>query len=192
MSQELGTDVNIYMQCMPGNMKCLGFFLRQYYHTHYMPWIIQSTCVIIYTVHPKNCAYVFECQCFGLLMFWSIDISVCWHFGLSAFRICQSFILSKFRSVVIFRSTFWLSMFRFVDILNNNHITYYSSRADPVVVFTVALPAGAHHKKPCSSPTLSQASIYGSHSQQSRTISLPGLEGPTVKSIQFGRNYRET
>ena len=73
---------------------------------------------------------VLVCRRFGLLTFWFVDVLVCRRFGLSTFRfvdvsVCRRFGLSTFRSVDVSvcrrfgLSTFWLSTFRFVDVLTS-------------------------------------------------------------------------
>ena len=71
-----------------------------------------------------------ECRCFGLSTFWFVDVLVCRRFGLSMFRfvdisVCRRLALSTFGSVDVSvcrrfgLSTFWLSTFRFVDVLTS-------------------------------------------------------------------------
>ena len=74
--------------------------------------------------------YVSACRRCGLSTFWSVDVLVCRRFGLSTFwfvdvLVCRRFGLSTFRSVDVSvcrrlgLSTFWLSTFRFVDVLTS-------------------------------------------------------------------------
>ena len=76
------------------------------------------------------CVDVLTCRRCGLSTFWSVDVLVCRCFGLSTFwfvnvLVCRRFGLSTFRSddVSVCRrfglSTFWLSTFRFVDVLTS-------------------------------------------------------------------------
>ena len=76
------------------------------------------------------CVYVSACRRCGLSTFWSVDVLVCRRFGLSTFwfvdvLVCRRFGLSTFRSVDVSvcrhfgLSTFWLSTFRFVDVLTS-------------------------------------------------------------------------
>ena len=78
------------------------------------------------------CVDVLACRRFGLSTFWSVDVLVCRRFGLSTFwfvdvLVCRRFGLSTFRSVDVSvcrrfgLSTFWMSTFRFVDVLTSYH-----------------------------------------------------------------------
>ena len=65
------------------------------------------------TVHVSVCG-ILVCRSFGLSTFWSFDVLVCRRFSLSTFRSVDVSVCRRFGL-----PTFWLSTFRFVDVLTS-------------------------------------------------------------------------
>ena len=101
-------------------------------HMQHIPRIMKTNVRLHHSIQYNK----MKCRRFGLSTFWPVDVLVCRRFGLSTLwfvdvSVCRRFGLSTFRSVDVSvcrrfgMSTFWLSTFRFVDVLTSYRDIYH-------------------------------------------------------------------